>query len=275
MYREGQSRGRPKRAEHGRTVVRIATPASVLQPRPRSTVHDFPALPVLFFPRSSQRNKKKKRSKDDIRFPEGDACYLCDEWKWSIDGIRERKLTRKSTVAFPVAAFSRHFSSPVKWPRLRYHPLHGIRRSNLSCSEPERTSRGSELQGKRTTRTGERLRATIYHETHRPRCVDRCSGGGCCFDGKPVGFFENFTSHSAFPGARGTRSWNWECRTSSWSVNASDSRWWCGEKECNDSGKRSPTVDGADHRDVLRELGRMGESKIYDKECSFEVQYHE
>lgn len=33
----------------------------------------------------------------------------------------------------------------------------------------------------------------IYHETHRPRCVDRCSGGGRCrFDGKPVGFFRAF-----------------------------------------------------------------------------------
>lgn len=68
MYREGQSRGRPKRAEHGRTVVRIAAPASVLQPRPRSTVHDFRALPVLFFPRSSQRNKKRKEEKQG-RYP--------------------------------------------------------------------------------------------------------------------------------------------------------------------------------------------------------------
>lgn len=274
MYREGQSRGRPKRAEHGRTVVRIATPASVLQPRPRSTVHDFRALPVLFFPRSSQRNKKRREARTISVFQEETRATCAASESDRSTAFARGSWREKSTVAFPVAAFSRHFSSPVKWPRLRYHPFHGIRRSNLLCSEPERTNRGSELQGK-TTRTGERLRATIYHETHRPRCVDRCSGGGCRFDGKPVGFFENFTSHSAFPGARGTRSWNWECRTSSWSVNASDSRWWCGEKKCNDSGKRSPTVDGADHRDVLRELGRMGENKIYDKECSFEVQYHE
>lgn len=150
MYREGQSRGRPKRAEHGRTVVRIATPASVLQPRPRSTVHDFRALPVLFFPRSSQRNKKKKSRKDDIRFPEEDACYLCGEWKWSFDSIRERKVTRKingrfsggsvfpplfvagKMAAVTIPSFPRNsaFESLVQWARTNEQRIRAARKDN-------------------------------------------------------------------------------------------------------------------------------------------------
>lgn len=101
MYREGQSRGRPNETEGGRTVVRIATPASVLQPRPRSTVHDFRAPPVLFFPRSSQRQKKRNvRSKGGLRFPGGDACYLSTEGSWSIDRRNERKPARKNLGRF-------------------------------------------------------------------------------------------------------------------------------------------------------------------------------
>lgn len=253
MYREGQSRGRPKRAEHGRTVVRIATPASVLQPRPRSTVHDFRALPVLFFPRSSQRNKKRRVGRTISVFQEKTRATCAASESDRSTAFARGRWREKSTVAFPVAAFSRHFSLPVKWPRLRYHPFHGIRRSNLSCSEPERTSRGSELQGK-TTRTGERVRATyLSWDTSTSLRGPLFRRWSLSFRWQAGRFFSSiFTSHSAFPGTRGTRSWNWECRTSSWSVNTSDSRWWCGEKECNDSGKRSPTVDGADHRDVLR-----------------------
>lgn len=43
--REGQTREPPEAAEHRRTGVRIAAPASVLKPRPRFTVHDIWALP--------------------------------------------------------------------------------------------------------------------------------------------------------------------------------------------------------------------------------------
>jgi len=42
--REGQTRGPPEVAEHRRTSVRIAAPASVLKPRPRFTVHDISGL---------------------------------------------------------------------------------------------------------------------------------------------------------------------------------------------------------------------------------------
>lgn len=222
MYREGQSRGRPNETEGGRTVVRIATPASVLQPRPRSTVHDFRAPPVLFFPRSSQRQKKRNvRSKGGLRFPGGDACYLSTEGSWSIDRRNERKPARKISVAFPVASFSRHFSSPVRWPRLRYHPPCGFGRSNLWHSEPRRSLRRSELQRGRVEeylKNRWMVSSYCYHEMQQPRCMDRCTGGGCRFDGKPVGSSRNLASHPALPGTRGTRSWNVRAYIPCWSI---------------------------------------------------------
>lgn len=63
----GQSRRRPSRSEHGRTVVRIATPASVLKPRPRSTVHDFRAPPLLFLFLSRQRRSAHSEEKKNRR----------------------------------------------------------------------------------------------------------------------------------------------------------------------------------------------------------------
>lgn len=150
MYREGQSRGRPKRAEHGRTVVRIATPASVLQPRPRSTVHDFRALPVLFFPRSSQRNKKRRVGRTISVFQEKTRATCAASESDRIDSIRERKLTRKingrfsggsvfpplfvagKMAAVTIPSFPRNsaFESLVQWARTNEQRIRAARKDN-------------------------------------------------------------------------------------------------------------------------------------------------
>lgn len=61
--REGRARRSPKTAEHGRTVVRIAAPASVLKPRPRFTVHNIRALPRWhFFARPGPGSHTRKKT---------------------------------------------------------------------------------------------------------------------------------------------------------------------------------------------------------------------
>lgn len=99
---EGQTRVPPETAEHGRTVVRIAAPASVLKPRPRFTVHDIRALSRLrfFLSYASRARTKKKRGSCGARVFRrgveviaaiGNTILARDSEDSLIDGARERE----------------------------------------------------------------------------------------------------------------------------------------------------------------------------------------
>lgn len=172
----------------------------------------------------ARRNARKKETYDQrvvsVFQEETRATWAPREVGRSTEETRGSR-REKISVAFPVASFSRHFSSPVRWPRLRYHPPCGFGRSNLWHSEPRRSLRRSVLRRGRIEEYSKNrwmVSSYCYHEMQQPRCMDRCTGGGCRFDGKPVGSSRNLASHPTLPGTRGTRSWNVRAYIPCWSI---------------------------------------------------------